>query len=579
MLTCGPGPLAKCPTGIAGLDEITFGGLPHGRPTLICGGAGSGKTLLALQFLINGSRLQGEPGVMLSFEESAEELAQNVASLGVDLPQLEASGLFWAEHIDLEPGQADEAGSYDLDGLFLRLELAVSRIRARRVVLDGIENLFSAFASERTLRSELQRLFRWLKEHELSAVVTAERGTSTLTRQGLEEYLSDCVILLDQRFDGQVGTRRLRVVKYRGSAHGSNEYPFLLDSGGFTVLPVTSLGLAHQVSSERISSGVASLDEMLGGGFYRGSTVLVSGTGGTGKSSLAAHFSDASCRRGERCLVVALEESPAQIMRNMTSIGIDLAPWHQSGLLRFVATRPTSAGPEAHLTMLYRLVSEFKPQAVVIDPISAFETGADRDTVKIMLMRVVDLLKRSQTTGLFTNLSLGHDPGEATTIGISSLVDTWLLLRNLELAGERSRGLYIIKSRGMAHSNQIREFCLTSHGVQLLDVRLAEDGTILTGSARAYDELREREQVASRRAAIARRRAGLERRRRTVAAQIEALQADFEEDQRQLENELEEEERRHRLATGALQIAASRRNRGLVPGAEPGDEPGGEPGG
>ena len=519
--------LPKAPTGIQGLDEITEGGLPRGRPTLICGTAGCGKTLMAMEFLVRGATQFNEPGVFFTFEESPIELAQNVRSLGFDLDELERKKKLHLEHIVIDPNEIEETGDYDLEALFIRLGYAIDSIKAKRVVLDTIETLFGGLSNQSILRSELQRLFRWLKDRGVTAVITGERGQGQLTRQGLEEYVSDCVILLDHRVEEQVSTRRLRIVKYRGTTHGSNEYPFLIDERGIDVLPVTSARLDHDVSDERLSSGVPRLDTMLGGGVHRGSTVLVTGTAGTGKSSLSTTFARASCERGEKTLYFAFEESPAQIMRNMRSVGIDLAPYVKKGLLKFVAVRSVLNGLETHLATFHKSVESFEPRLVIFDPISDFgAVGSIRD-VKAMLTRLVDFLKSRQITAFLTNLMTGGHALEATEVGISSIVDTWLLLRDIEYGGERNRGIYILKSRGTAHSNQIREFRLTDQGITLLDVYTGTDG-VLTGSARVAQEARERAAMIDREQEESRRRRELERKRKALEAQIASLQAEFE---------------------------------------------------
>jgi circadian clock protein KaiC len=484
--------LPKAPTGIQGLDEITGGGLPRGRPTLVCGGPGCGKTLFAAEFLIRGATQFNEPGAFIAFEETGEELAQNVRSLGFDLDKLVEDGRIAIDYVRVEPQEIEEVGEYDLEGLFVRLGLAIDSVGAKRIVLDTIETLFGGFTNQALLRSELRRLFRFLKDRGVTAVITGERGGGTLTRQGLEEYVSDCVILLDHRVTEQVSTRRLRIVKYRGTTHGTNEYPFLIDEQGISVLPVTGLGLDHAVSNERVSSGVPRLDTMLGGkGYYRGSSVLVSGTAGTGKTSLSAHFAYESAKRGERVLYLAFEESPAQLMRNMRSIGVELEPFVKKGLVRIHASRPTLFGLEMHLVQIHKMVAEFKPAAVIVDPISnLIDTGTAAET-QSMLLRLVDFLKARHITALFTHLTHGGNPSEATDVGISSLIDTWLLLRDIELGGERNRGLYVLKSRGMKHSNQIREFLITGEGIQLEDVYVGPEG-VLTGSMRAAQEAREK---------------------------------------------------------------------------------------
>jgi len=520
--------LPKAPTGINGLDDITGGGLPRGRPTLIRGGAGCGKTLFAMEFLVRGAINYGEPGVFIAFEETAAELTQNVASLGFDLDDLTARGQLAVDFIDVEPGELEVSGDFDLSGLFIRLGCAIDAIGAKRVVLDTIETIFAGLPNPTILRAELRRLFRWLKDKGVTAIVTGERGHGQLTRHGLEEYVSDCVITLDHQERDQIWTRRLRVLKYRGSSHGTNDYPFLINSDGISVTPITSLGLNHPVSTERISSGIARLDTMLGdNGFFRGSSVLVSGTAGTGKSSLAGHFAAATCGRGERVLYFAFEESPAQIQRNLSAIGLNLAHWTEQGLLRFHAARPSFTGLESHLALIHQAVERFTPAAVILDPLNSFIAGNNELEVKGMLTRLIDFLKARQITALFTSLTLGGESLERTDSAISSLIDTWLLLMALNAGGERNRALSILKSRGMAHSNQTREFLITNQGIELLDVYVGPGG-VLTGSARLTQEATEESERLEREQEIARRKQNLERRRRILEAQIAALRQEFE---------------------------------------------------
>jgi circadian clock protein KaiC len=470
--------LAKTPTGIRGLDEITRGGLPKGRPTLVCGGPGSGKTLLALTFLVHGVVKFDEPGVLLTFEENTDELASDVASLGFDLPQLIAAQKLAVDYVRVERSEIEETGEYDLEGLFVRLDYAIRAVGAKRVVLDTIESLFSGLKDDGILRAELRRLFRWLKEQGVTAVITGERGEGLLTRQGFEEYVSDAVILLDHRVHDQVSTRRLRVVKYRGSHHGTNEYPFLINADGVSVLPVSSLALQHKAPLDRVSSGVVQLDEMLSGkGYYRGSTILVSGSAGTGKTSLSAHFLDAACRRGERCLCFLFEESPDQLLRNMRSIGVDLEPWVTGGLLQFHADRPSRYGLETHLVAMHEVVAAFKPTITVIDPVTNLMTVGTYADVQAMLTRMIDHLKTENITALLTSLAPGMTDIERTETTISSLMDTWIVLANDDVGGHHRRGLYVLKSRGMAHSNERREFTLTDRGLHLLDAAGGPRGT------------------------------------------------------------------------------------------------------
>jgi circadian clock protein KaiC len=527
--------LPKAPTGIQGLDEITGGGFPRGRPTLVCGSAGAGKTLLAMEFLVRGATEYNEPGVFMAFEETAPELTQNVRSLGFDLDELGKEEKLVIDFVRIERSEIDETGDYDLEGLFIRLGAAIDAIGAKRVVLDTIENLFAGLQNEGILRAELRRLFRWLKDRGVTAVITAERGEGALTRHGLEEYVSDCVILLDHRVTDQVSTRRLRIVKYRGTAHGTNEYPFLIDEDGFSVLPVTSLGLHHQVSEERISSGVPRLDTMLGGkGFYRGTTILVSGTAGTGKTSLAASFVDAACRRAERCLYFSFEESPSQLIRNMRSIGLNLEQWTKKKLLQFHSSRATFYGLEMHLAIIHKIVQEFQPQVVVLDPVgSLIQAGNQRDA-HTMMIRLIDFLKQRGVTAFLTNLTSGGEALERTDVEISSIVDTWLFMRDVELDGERNRALYVLKSRGMAHSNQLREFLLTPQGVDLLDVYVGPEG-VLTGSSRLSQEAREQAAALARRQEAERRDRDRTRKREALEARIAALRKEFEVDEAEAE--------------------------------------------
>ena len=523
--------LAKSLTGIQGLDEITGGGLPKGRPTLVCGSAGCGKTLFAMEFLVHGAMQYSEPGVFLAFEETADELTQNVRSLGFDLQELVKRKKLAIDYVRVERHEIDETGDYDLEGLFVRLNHAIDTIGAKRVVLDTIETLFSGLSNLAILRAELRRLFRWLKDKGVTAVITGERGEGQLTRHGLEEYVSDCVILLDHRVIDQVSTRRLRIVKYRGTTHGTNEYPFLIDEHGISVLPITSLSLQHSASAERVSTGIQGLDEMLGGaGYFRGSSILVSGTAGTGKTSVAAQFTLAACQRGERCLYFAFEESPSQIVRNMRSIGLNLAPWVKKGLLRFHATRPTLYGMEMHLVLFHKMVAEFRPRVVIFDPIGSLSQAGNRRDATSMLTRLLDFLKVERITAVLTNLTSGDEALETTDVDISSTVDTWLLLRDIELGGERNRALHILKSRGMAHSKQVREFLLTNRGVQLQDVYMDATG-ILTGSARRSHELREQAALLLREERMAGQEREWERKRVELDDQIAGMRKQFAADE------------------------------------------------
>ncbi len=520
--------LKKCPTGIKGLDEITEGGLPRGRPTLICGSAGCGKTLLAMEFVTRGITEFNEPGVFMAFEENAEELAVNVASLGMDVKELIRQKKLAIDYVHIERSEIEETGEYDLEGLFVRLGNMIDSIGAKRVVLDTIEALFAGLPNEAILRAELRRLFRWLKTKGVTAIITGEQGDKHLTRHGLEEYVSDCVIFLDHRLINQVATRRLRVIKYRGSKHGTNEYPALIDETGLLVLPISSLGLTYPVSAARVSTGIPRLDTMFGGkGYFRGTSVLVSGTAGSGKTSVVAAFADSICRKGEKCLYLSFEESPDQIIRNMGSIGFDLGKWVKKGLMKFRSVRPTMFGLETHLVSIHKLVEDFHPTGVVVDPVTNLSSIGDTDEVKVMMMRIVDFLKNKQVTSVFTSLTSGGSAFDQSEVGISSLMDTWILLRNIETDGERNRLLYILKSRGMAHSNQVREFILSDKGIALRDVYIGS-GTVLTGSARMTQEAKDRSQELSGNQAAEHRQLELRQQHLAIDAQIAVLKAQSE---------------------------------------------------
>ncbi len=549
--------LPKSPTGIAGLDDLTFGGLPTGRPTLLCGAAGCGKTLFGMTFLVKGATRFGENGVFMSFEERASDLSENVASLGYQVDALIAEKKLVIDHVRVERAEIELSGEYDLEGLFVRLGYAIDQVGAKRVVLDTIEALFSGFTDTAILRAELRRLFAWLKDRGVTAIITGERGDGQLTRYGIEEYVSDCVILLDNRVVDQVTTRRLRVVKYRGSAHGTNEYPFLIDDQGISVLPITSAGLGHSISQEPVPTGVSGLDAMLGiGGYYRGSSILVSGLAGTGKSTFGASFVDSACARGERSLYFAFEESPNQIVRNMRSVGIDLGPWTEAGLLRFEAARPSLYGFEMHLARMNRDIEQFEPSVIVVDPISAFRGPSTE--IHSTLIRLADICKTKGITAVFTSLSAHADQMDESERSVSSLMDTWISLRDIEADGERNRVLYLLKSRGMNHSKQLREYRLTDNGIEMIDAYIGPDG-VLTGSARAAQEAREREAELSRRQATEFRRRELARKRAAIERQIAELSASIEAEESEVATLISQEEARETAIGGDRAAMATRR--------------------
>jgi circadian clock protein KaiC len=558
--------LHKVPSGIAGLDEITGGGLPRGRPTLVCGSAGCGKTLFAMEFLVRGVIEHGEPGVFMSFEESEEELATNVASLGFDVRQLVEKRQLAIDHVRVERNEIEETGAFDLEGLFVRLRLAIESVGAKRVALDTIESLFSALPNPAILRSELRRLFRWLKDQGMTTIITGEQGVGSFTRQGLEEYISDCVIFLDHRVNDQVSTRRLRVVKYRGTTHGSNEYPFLIDETGISVLPITSLRLNHEATAERVSTGIERLDEMLGGGYFKGTTVLCSGSAGTGKTSIAAHLVRAACEKGKRCLFFAFEESSAQLMRNMGAIGIDLGRYTANGSLELVASRPYAKGLEMHLLSMHKAVNQRQPALVVIDPVSNLVGSGSPLGSTSMLTRLLDFLKTRGITTLFTSLTEGGADKEQTAVAISSLIDTWLVLDVVRSSGERNRTLDVIKSRGMAHSNQTTEYRITDQGVLLLDTYLGPSG-VLTGSARLAREVADQAQVTLQQEEIARQQALRGIRRNAFDGRLATLQSEFAAEDAELERDIQERIRqRDGMPADRAAMARSRQTLERTPG-------------
>ena len=551
--------LQKAPTGVNGLDDILDGGLPRGRPTLVCGGTGCGKTILSMEFLVRGAVDFDEPGVFIAFEETAGDLAANVASLGFDLGELEQQKKIAVDHVHLAREEIVEAGEFDLEGLFIRIKASIDEVKAKRVVLDTVEAVFAHLPRPDILRAELHRLFNWLKQQGVTAIITGEQGEGRLTRHGIEEYVSDCVLFLDHRVTDQVSTRRLRVVKYRGSTHGHNEYPFMIDEGGFWVMPVTSIASDVEVSEERISSGVPRLDTMLGGGWYRGSGVLISGTAGTGKSSLGAALADATCARGERVLYVALEEPVNQVLRNMRSIGIDLAPWMDKGLLRFNSTRPEQHGLEMHLGKMMRAVNEFEPHVVIVDPISAWVSKSALREASLMLVRLMDFLKSRQITAVYNHLTSGGAFEEATDASVSSVIDAWLLLRDVEYAGERNRAMHILKCRGTGHSNQIREFLLSDQGIDLIDVYTGPEG-VLTGSARKVMEAREAAAQTARQAKIEQMKKQMEQKKLLTEAKIAALRAELDGEQAEVLATIEKETALWREATESRKMVAASRH-------------------
>jgi circadian clock protein KaiC len=530
--------LKKALTGITGFDEITDGGLPAGRPTLVCGSAGCGKSLFATEFLVRGILEYNEPGVLMTFEETADDIRKNVASLGFDIEKLIAEKKLRIDHVRIDRNEIEENGEYDLEGLLVRLKHAIDSVKAKRVVLDTIESLFSGLSNQAILRAEIRRLFGWLKERGMTTVITGERGDGALTRQGLEEYVSDCVILLDHRVMGQISTRRLRIVKYRGSTHGTNEYPFLIDEDGFSVMPITAASMDYEVSNQKHSTGIPELDQMLGGkGLYQGSSVLLSGSAGTGKSSVAAHLADAMCGEGKRCLFFSFEESPSQILRNMKSIGIDLYPHVKRGLLQFHSTRPAVQGLEMHLVRMHKIIERFDPGVVIVDPISNLQTAGTLDDSANMLVRLMDFLRKRETTSFLISLTAASRAAESTEEGLSSMVDTWLLLRDTEVGGERNRLLFVLKSRGMAHSNQVREFLITSKGIKLITPYLGSGG-VLTGSARLNQEARDAAEKELSKVESTRVQLAWNHRRKAVEAQIESLQAGFKAEEEEFERQV-----------------------------------------
>ncbi len=552
--------LQKVPTGIFGLDEITGGGLPKGRPTLVFGSAGSGKTLMAVEFLVKGATEYNEPGVLMSFEETEGELTATVGSLGFDLKGLTDSGKLVLDHVAVERNEIEETGEYDLEGLFVRLGTAIDSIKAKRVVLDTIEVLYAGLSNSGIIRAELRRLFRWLKDKGVTTIVTGERaGDSMLTRHGLEEYVSDCVIFLDNRVVEELSTRRLRIIKYRGSAHSTNEFPFIIDERGLSVIPANLVKLDYAVSDERVPTGIPSLDAMLGGkGYLKGTSILVSGMVGTGKSSLAASLVDAACARGDKCLYLAFEEAPAQIVRNMKSIGIDLGRWEKKGLLSFSASRPSEQGLEKHLVSMERTADDLKPVLVVVDALTDFLTlGSDLE-VRQMVLRLIDFFKTKGISAMFTSMS-GKADAEETGVGLSSAFDTWIHLTNVQGNNERTRTLVVIKSRGMAHSNQVREFLISDKGVDLTDIYSTPAGSFM-GTARLGQMAVDRAEEIARAEGIDARERQLEEKRRALEAQIAAMRAEFEAEAKEIEISIRHERARgNALATERQVLEGHRR--------------------
>jgi circadian clock protein KaiC len=547
----GTGELVKVPSGIKGLDVITGGGLPKGRPALVSGGPGCGKTLFAMEFIIRGITDYNEPGVFVAFEEKIDDLKKNFTPLGFDLEDLVAHKKLVLDHIFIDRTEIEEAGEYDLEGLFIRLGALIDEVGAKRIAIDTLEAIFSGFSNEAILRSELRRLFLWLKDKGITAVVTGEKGDRTITKYGLEEYVADCVITLDHQVKNQIATRRLRIIKYRGSSHGTDEYPFLISADGISVLPITSMSLSHTATKERIKSGIPRLDAMLGGeGYYRGSSVLISGQAGTGKTSISSTFADAACRRGEKCIMMVFEESESQVVRNMKSIGLDLEKWIKKGLLKFHAVRPTAYSLEMHLSMMIKLIDDFEPQVIVVDPISNLYPVGDDIQVRSMLMRFIDYAKSHQITGMFTNLSedAATNPYalEATQMHVSSLMDTWIILKNIEGNGERNRTFSIIKARGIAHSNQLREFLMTPQGIQLLDLYKGSEG-VLFGSARVAQENREAASRVIRNEEIQRRQRELDRKKRIMENEIAMQKEKFARDEDEIRILIEQDLSREKV--------------------------------
>jgi circadian clock protein KaiC len=557
-------PLAKTPTGIEGLDEITDGGLPKGRPTLVAGNAGCGKTLLGMEFLVKGITEYKENAVFVSFEESIDDLIENVASLGYDLKDLIAKKKLRIDQVKVERSEIEETGDYDLEGLFIRLDYAIKSVNAKRVVLDTLESLFAGFTNEALLRAELRRLFQWLKDRGVTAIITGERGDASITRQGLEEYVSDCVILLDHRIENQISTRRMRIVKYRGSTHGTNEYPFLIDEDGISVMPITSIKLNHIVSSRRIQSGIPELDSMLGGGYFEASNVLLSGTAGTGKTNVATYFVNANCVQGKKSLYIAFEESPDQIIRNASSIGLDLQPFVDKGLLKFESTRSTTQGLEMHLARFHKLIRSHKPTVVVVDPITNLVTTGNAAEVRAMLSRMMDMFKSENITAIFTSLSQPGAALEQTEFGVSSFVDTWLLLRDHEVNGERNKLMYVLKSRGTAHSNQVREFVITDNGIKLIDVYAGSEG-LLTGSSRIAEEAKTKIHEVELQNRLTTKQKKLQYEQKVTEAQIKSLSAQLKMQEQELRNiHSVEQYRQDTVVSGKAVMRAARGETKLV---------------
>ena len=466
--------LPKSLTGIQGLDDITYGGIPQNRPTLLVGSIGTGKTIFAMEYIINGITMFNEPGVFMTFEEQTDELQINVTSMGYNLSKLIADNKIYLEHLHIDHREIQATGKYDIEGLFIRIEMAIEKVKAKRIVLDALDTLFIGLDSQ-ILRSEIKRLFFWLKEKKVTAIITSEVGDIFLTRLGFEEVVADCVIELNNRLNNQISTRRLRIVKYRGSYHSTNEYPFMIDHKGITIFPIISEAPQIIVSNERISSGIKQIDEMLDGrGFYVGSSILVSGSAGTGKSSIAASFIKDVCEKKGTALYCAFEEAPNQIKRNMASIGIFLEPYEKSGNLHFYYSRPTLQTLELHFIAIKKLIKQINPSVVILDPITNLMIENINSDIRTMLTRFVDYLKMEQITVLLTaTLTVSSLELIQSNEGISSMVDTCIMIQEKNIIDSRRRTLYIMKSRGICNSKKEVEFIITSEGISIAPLDMA----------------------------------------------------------------------------------------------------------
>ena len=529
-------------TGVKGLDDVLGGGIPQGHAMLLVGKPGTGKSILSMEYLLHGIELHKENGVYISFEESEKQIISNAASFGWKFEEMVKKNKLAISYIDMQPEQMRTVGDYDLSALILRVKGAIKKVNARRVVIDGINNLLSTFDDERIIRSDLLRLIREIKEVNATIFITGERGHDSWSKMGFEEYLADGLMHLDNRTDGNYQTREIQVVKCRGINHYTGKSPFIINSEGMSIRPLITADFDYKVLKSRVSTGIADIDNMLGGkGLYRGSTVYITGPSGAGKTSISSSFANGACSRGERALFLAFEESSDQIIRNMKSIGLSLDKWVNEKLLYFYTARATTNSLEGHLDNIMTMVREVEPTCVVLDPISAFRPIANENETKLMLIRLNDYLRARKITTVFTALSSDGEYSEHADVQLSSIADTWIVVRIMDYKGERNNVMQLMKSRGMSHSRQMKEMYFTGNGLKLQNVYQGPEG-VLTGAARIGQEKYEKLKEARNVIEIDKNRKKIERKKSLLEASIEALKHEYEEELEALHAAIEEAE-------------------------------------